>query len=624
MTARPGRLPWVVLLGPMLVTGCTVTFDVWDIDGGMRDEGGPACGPSCDAGRDAALDASADLGTRSCGDTLGDFCLADFDCQDPCFCNGREVCAGGICAPGRPPCDDLVACTVDLCDEEGWSCRNTPDDRRCDDDDPCTELEACDPVAGCLKGFRRDCSDDSVCTIDGCTEDGACVNVPRDLDGDGFVAFACGGLDCDDDPVAGGAVFPGARERCDDGIDNNCDGLTDLVDAEACPATNDRCGSARDLPRSGTYFFSSFGLTDRYELDCEGPGSELDAVFRFDAATDRRVRARLNAVGASLEVRPLTSCPFDSAPALICDRHEVDEPEAMVELGTVPPGNYAIVASLPERGFYELIVELLSPTPPPTTDICTASTPVIRSSAALSGGFVTLADDYPAPSCGRHPGPAVDAVYALSLASAQDLTVTASGVGPAGDPRDVRYALVDDCTVPATSPRDCAASLGGVGEELRRWGLRAGDYWLVLEPDDSQPVSGYELEVDLTPPAGPVLGNRCADAVDITSGSASLPVARLRNTGGLGCGGSSAAYVDGFFTFHLGATRRVSIETTGPFHLLSLARDCDDPGTEIACRASTTTGGGTIVQRLPPGTYDVGVAIPSTLGTISASVQIGP
>ena len=50
-----------------------------------------------------------------------------------------------------------------------------------------------------------------------------------DNDGDGFGDEACGGPDCDDtDP----AVYPGAEEICDDGIDNNCDGVTD--DGYAC------------------------------------------------------------------------------------------------------------------------------------------------------------------------------------------------------------------------------------------------------------------------------------------------------------------------------------------------------------------------------------------------------
>ncbi|GAB4489536.1 MAG: hypothetical protein OHK0019_07230 [Saprospiraceae bacterium] len=46
----------------------------------------------------------------------------------------------------------------------------------------------------------------------------------KDRDRDGYLSYE----DCDDNPVSGGTVYPGAEERCD-GIDNNCDGKTDDV-----------------------------------------------------------------------------------------------------------------------------------------------------------------------------------------------------------------------------------------------------------------------------------------------------------------------------------------------------------------------------------------------------------
>jgi len=48
-----------------------------------------------------------------------------------------------------------------------------------------------------------------------------------DSDGDGYEDEACGGDDCDDaDP----GVSPGAAESCDNGLDDDCDGLTDAAD----------------------------------------------------------------------------------------------------------------------------------------------------------------------------------------------------------------------------------------------------------------------------------------------------------------------------------------------------------------------------------------------------------
>lgn len=69
-------------------------------------------------------------------------------------------------------------------------------------------------------------------------QDPAC-NVPpacTDMDGDGYSAEggSCGPMDCNDmDP----AINPGAPENCSDGIDNNCNGKVDSADPNAvgCP-----------------------------------------------------------------------------------------------------------------------------------------------------------------------------------------------------------------------------------------------------------------------------------------------------------------------------------------------------------------------------------------------------
>jgi hypothetical protein len=72
------------------------------------------------------------------------------------------------------------------------------------------------------------CDDHNACTQDFCAN-GRCLNKPKDQDNDGYVDGFCGGNDCNDnDP----SVNPGAREICDNGIDDNCNGLVDCVDPQ--------------------------------------------------------------------------------------------------------------------------------------------------------------------------------------------------------------------------------------------------------------------------------------------------------------------------------------------------------------------------------------------------------
>lgn len=98
-------------------------------------------------------------------------------------------------------------------DEDGFDASED-----CDDNNPDINPDAEDI---CYDTIDNNC--------DGNVDEGCCT----DHDGDGFYAEeGCGELfDCvDDDP----AIYPGATEICDDGIDNDCDDLTDLDDLEDC------------------------------------------------------------------------------------------------------------------------------------------------------------------------------------------------------------------------------------------------------------------------------------------------------------------------------------------------------------------------------------------------------
>ena len=119
------------------------------------------------------------------GDPL---CVAPADCEDGIFCNGQEACLPGFA----------------LADDFGCA----PGPARCAQGEACAE-------------------EDQTCAVD-------CAGVAADHDGDGVIAVACGGADCDDhDPDR----FPGNAETCDDGVggmhDEDCDPLTfGVVDAD--------------------------------------------------------------------------------------------------------------------------------------------------------------------------------------------------------------------------------------------------------------------------------------------------------------------------------------------------------------------------------------------------------
>ena len=56
---------------------------------------------------------------------LGAPCSTNSDCDDGVFCNGVEVCNAGKCRSGTPvSCDDGIACTLDICNEDSQQCEN--------------------------------------------------------------------------------------------------------------------------------------------------------------------------------------------------------------------------------------------------------------------------------------------------------------------------------------------------------------------------------------------------------------------------------------------------------------------------------------------------------------------
>ncbi len=211
-------------------------------------------------------------------------CVTNADCSDGLFCNGEEACLAGtgLCgAAAGVECDDGIACTIDGCDESADACTHAPADGLCRDGLFCNGEEACDPLAGCVVGLPPPCDDGIACTLDICIEaTDRCRNeADDDLCDDGRYCdgreTCVAGYGCEEgEPVACRPDrFECSRESCDESIEacvsdfSRCVcGDGELVPGEDCepPAlagTFEDCNNLMDDDGDG--------LVDCTDPDCE-------------------------------------------------------------------------------------------------------------------------------------------------------------------------------------------------------------------------------------------------------------------------------------------------------------------------------------------------------------------
>lgn len=614
MNQRTTRLGFPIALGALLaLAGCTregnTTPDaaIEPTDAAVAQDGGDAGGP-----------------VETCvapGSTLGNECETAEDCNDGCFCTGTEVCTEGVCAAGSAVCgEDALDCTTVSCNETTDRCAVATDNTVCQNGDACDGTEVCHPTRGCIAAEAPTCNDESACTIDSCDSATGCVYTPRDLDGDGYVSSSCDGLDCDDDPRYGTAVYPGATEVCDNRRDDDCDGRRDYAD-ESCLPTNDTCGVATVLtlgPTGGTFSGGTSSLAHDYSLGC-GSSSGPDAVFRFTLTEAHDVRITTTAGDSTLALRQFDQC--SSGPDLKCNAAAAPS----ILRRSLPAGEYAIIVSTSSGGSFDLSVRLSDPTVAPPVDVCDSGTLLVPvGTTTYSGIFEEASDDY-SLACNSASMP--DVVYAFEVAEGEskDVTITGSTSGAAWG-STAYVGLTTNCDSDAAY---LTCTQEGSPTTVRRRGVGPGRYYIVLEAGSAEDTA-YSLTVTIADAVPPPEGDSCVDPIEVTptaipgTASGSVAASATERDIGLSCGSTGSSYRDSVFSFTLTSTQDVSYTITHSGSTLgaALQTTCGSSAAQIRCVQEYDSSLTQSFRSLPPGTYYIVVQSDATSGNVTADVTV--
>ncbi|MBI5490069.1 MAG: putative metal-binding motif-containing protein [Deltaproteobacteria bacterium] len=289
-----------------LTSECTHEPEDWRCEDGNACNGHEACDAAtgCSSGTPVNCSDGIPCTEDSCAIATGacSHVANDSRCDDSAFCNGFERCDSALgCTGGAvPACSDGIACTVDACDAGTDACTHSPNNALCGDGLFCNGSEICSGGVGCGPGTPPVCADALACTTDRCDPAaaggaGACVGDSPDRDGDTYGDAACTGTDCNDGSAG---IHPGATESCN-GIDDDCDGTTD--ETFTCPAGSTRSCSLGSCTGSQT---CSSGCTWG---SCVVSGAEICNGLddNCNGASDEGFTCRLGAVQAC----SVGSCP---------------------------------------------------------------------------------------------------------------------------------------------------------------------------------------------------------------------------------------------------------------------------------------------------------------------------
>ena len=490
--------------------------------------------------------------------------------------DARPVDAGMTCVEDED-CDDGVECTRDRCDDRGI-CRNLVDLGICDDGIFCNGVEQCDPLEGCVPGPIQTCTDDDVCTIDRCDEEAKlCRYSPRDFDEDGEADINCeGGTDCDDRDATRGSTV---AEICDDGVDNDCDEVTD--EADCGRPMYDVCEDPLDVSAGGFFELSSEGAAPDYDLEC-APSGRKDLVLTFTIEEPQALTVR--AEGRSITYVELRTECGDGDTAEQC----ASGFPGTLRARSLEPGTYfVLVADVGGDLAIEVVFE--DPRPAPPNESCDMPTDV-SAGGAFRGSFVDVADDVDS-SCGSSRAP--DLLYEFTLEEERDAVLSA--VSDTGD--SLSLSVSTTCGDEASELRCVRGPPAGT----RLHQLPPGTYFITVEGSTSREPD-FTLDVAFEDPTPPPAGDTCGNPLTITPGeTVTGTLADKQDDLDISCGFNFRDVV-----YELELTERsdltVIADADGPFMYVSI-RDgvCDEGSAQLRCTSGNPSR--SRIRDLAPGTY---------------------
>ena len=198
-------------------------------------------------------------------------------CDDQNSCTQGDACSvSHTCEGGAPVAvDDGNPCTRDACDRQTGAVTHTPFDGPCDDGDACTTGDVC--ADGSCAGRPVVCDDQDLCTTDVCV-DGLCRN-------DAALGAGCDDGDpCTTGDVCGAAGCAGAPVVCRDSdpctIDRCVDGACHFDAATGAPCDDgDPCTVGDACNAAGACQPGAAGLdgdTDGYVSEACPGGTDCD------------------------------------------------------------------------------------------------------------------------------------------------------------------------------------------------------------------------------------------------------------------------------------------------------------------------------------------------------------